>query len=166
MATQKKSWQQYLLSDVIDLIGGGTPKTSVVEYWNGKIPWLSVADFNTGKKFVFESEKKITEKGLRNSSTKLLNKDDIIISARGTVGVIAMIGKQMAFNQSCYGVRAKKSFSTNEYIYYLLKNTVDNFLQKSHGGVFDTITQNTFKEIEIKLPQLPSKKPLLGYCPV
>lgn len=108
-------WREHLLSDVIDLIGGGTPKTSVTEYWNGGIPWLSVADFNTGKKFVFDSEKKITEKGLKNSSTKLLNKNDIIISARGTVGVIAMIGKQMAFNQSCYGVRAKKTLSTNEF---------------------------------------------------
>jgi len=87
MVIQKKDWQQYLLSDVINLIGGGTPKTSVAEYWNGEIPWLSVADFSTGKKFVFESEKKITEKGLKNSSTRLLKKDDIIISARGTVGL-------------------------------------------------------------------------------
>ncbi len=110
------------------------------------MPWLK------------ETEKKITELGLQNSSTKLLEKDDIIISARGTVGVIAMLAREMAFNQSCYGIRAKKDISTNHFIYYLLKDTVDNFLQISHGGVFDTITRDTFKEIDILLPPLPEQK--------
>ena len=77
-------WKENKLSDLIDLIGGGTPKTSIPDYWNGEIPWLSVVDFNNGKKYVNESEKKITQHGLENSSTKLLEKDDIIISARGT----------------------------------------------------------------------------------
>ncbi|MEA2101881.1 MAG: hypothetical protein U9P80_04820 [Thermodesulfobacteriota bacterium] len=54
------------------------------------MPWLSVVDFNTGKRYVFDTEKKITNQGLNNSSTKLLNKGNIIISARGTVGVLDM----------------------------------------------------------------------------
>ena len=92
------------LSEIVELIGGGTPKTSIPEYLGGEIPWLSVVDFNKGKKYVFDTEKKITTQALNNSSTKILNKGDIIISARGTVGVISVLGKQMAFNQSCYGV--------------------------------------------------------------
>ena len=47
------------LSEVIDLIGGGTPKTSIAQYWNGDIPWLSVADFNTGRKYVYDAEKRV-----------------------------------------------------------------------------------------------------------
>ena len=144
-------WKETTISEIVTLIGGGTPKTSVSEYWDGHIPWLSVVDFNNEKKYVFDTEKKITEEGLNNSSTKLLEKGDIIISARGTVGVVAMLGKQMAFNQSCYGVRANEK-SSNEYVYYLLKDRVSNFLQYSHGGVFDTITRDTFKEIDILLP--------------
>ena len=155
-------WKKCKLGEVIDLFGGGTPKTSVSEYWNGNIPWLSVADFNSGKKFVFNTEKYISELGLKNSSTKLLNKNDIIISARGTVGVIAMLGKQMAFNQSCYGIRAKSEFTTNDYIYYFLKDMVDSFLQISHGGVFDTITRDTFQEIDILLPPLPEQKAIVS----
>jgi len=124
----------------------------------GDIPWLSVVDFNNGKKYVFDTEKKITTQGLNNSSTKILNKGDIIISARGTVGVIAVLGKQMAFNQSCYGVRAIEGLSTNDYIYYLLKDTVSNFLLIAHGGVFDTITRDTFREIDVILPPLPEQK--------
>lgn len=151
-------WKETNLYEIIDLNGGGTPKTSVSDYWNGEIPWLSVADFNNGKKYVFETEKKITDKGLTNSSTQLLNKGDIIISARGTVGVVAVLGREMTFNQSCYGIRAKQDFTTNEYVYYLLKDKVSGFLQISHGGVFDTITRDTFKEIEISLPPLPKQK--------
>ena len=89
------------LADVIDLIGGGTPKTSVPEYWDGDIPWISVRDFNNDDRYVYLTEKSITQAGLDNSSTKMLAHDDIIISARGTVGELAMIPFPMAFNQSC-----------------------------------------------------------------
>lgn len=151
-------WKETALSEVIDLIGGGTPKTSVAEYWNGDIPWLSVADFNTGRKYVFDAEKSITQLGFEKSSTKLLQEGDIIISARGTVGVVAMLGCEMAFNQSCYGVRAKEQESDNNYVYYLLKDAVNKLKQISHGGVFDTITRETFNEIDILLPPLPEQR--------
>ena len=150
-------WQETTILEIISLIGGGTPKTNVSEYWDGNIPWLSVVDFNTGRKYVFDTEKKITKKGLDNSSTKLLEKGDIIISARGTVGVVAMLGKEMTFNQSCYGIRANEK-STNDYVYYLLKDRISNFKQYSHGGVFDTITRETFNEIDVSLPPLPEQR--------
>lgn len=151
-------WKEYELGTIIDLIGGGTPKTNISEYWGGNINWLSVVDFNNGKKYVFDTEKKITESGLKNSSTKLLNKNDIIISARGTVGAIAMLGKEMTFNQSCYGVRGKEKYLDQDYLYYLLKDSVNNLLQISHGGVFDTITKETFNNIKILLPQISEQK--------
>ena len=155
--TQHNNWKKVKLGDVVTLIGGGTPKTSVKEYWNGDIPWLSVTDFNTGRKYVYDSEKSITEIGLENSNTKILNKADIIISARGTVGIVSVLGKKMAFNQSCYGIRAKDE-SFNEYIYYLLKNTVNQLQHISHGGVFDKITRDTFNKIEVFLPPLSEQK--------
>lgn len=151
-------WKAYKLIDIIELIGGGTPKTSNKEYWDGDIPWLSVADFNNGKKYVIDTEKKITKAGLNDSSTKVLNKGDIIISARGTVGIISMLGMPMSFNQSCYGIRAKNGLSFNDYIFYLLKDTVSGLKQIAHGGVFDTITRDTFKELDILLPPLSEQK--------
>ena len=151
-------WKEIAVSEIIELIGGGTPKTKNENYWNGNIPWLSVVDFNNGRKYVYKTEKNITEDGLNNSSTKLLDKGDVIISARGTVGVVAMLGKAMTFNQSCYGIKSKQNVSTSEFVYYLLKQTVSNLKQISHGGVFDTITRDTFKEIKINLPPLPEQK--------
>lgn len=150
-------WKEYKLGEIIQLIGGGTPKTSVPEYWGGNIPWLSVSDFNNGKKYVFAAEKHITQLGLNNSSTKLLHKDDIIISARGTVGVVSMIGNDMAFNQSCYGIR-NKDMVDKQYLYYLLVNSVNGLKQNAYGGVFDTITRETFDLIDVILPSLPAQR--------
>ena len=81
-----EGWENYKLSEIVEIIGGGTPKTSMKEYWNGDIPWLSVKDFNNDFRTVVQSEKTITKQGLENSSAKLLDKGDIVISARGTVG--------------------------------------------------------------------------------
>ena len=144
-------WKQIPIIECIDLIGGGTPKTSVAEYWDGNIPWLSVKDFNNDYRHVYSTEKHITEAGLNNSSTKLLQKDDIIISARGTVGEMAMIPFPMAFNQSCYGIRAKDGINST-FLYYLLKNSISKLKLMTHGSVFDTITRDTFATLIVGIP--------------
>lgn len=149
---------KYKLSEIMDIIGGGTPKTSKPEYWNGDIPWLSVKDFNNDYRYIYETEKTITQAGLDNSSTKLLQRNDSIISARGTVGEMAMIPYPMAFNQSCYGLRAKEGLVDEEYLYYLLKHNVVVLKKNTHGSVFDTITRDTFDGIEVELPSLVEQK--------
>jgi len=151
-------WKSYKLSEIITLIGGGTPKTTNTEYWGGDIPWLSVKDFNNDFRYVYTTEKTITRLGLEQSSTTLLQKDDIIISARGTVGETAMIPYPMAFNQSCYGIRAKWDLVDSIFLYYLLKNSIKTLKNNAHGSVFDTITRDTFDGISIALPPLPIQK--------
>ena len=136
-----------VLSDIVDVIGGGTPKTTEESYWNGSIPWLSVKDFCGDKKYVYNTEKSITVEGLNNSSTKLLHKDNIIISARGTVGELAMIPYDMAFNQSCFGLIPKGN-NDPHFVYYLLKDKVRSLKSQTQGSVFDTITKATFDRIE------------------
>lgn len=152
-----EDWKEYKLSEIMTLIGGGTPKTSKEEYWNGDIPWISVKDFNGERRYVGETEKSITELGLQNSSTKLLQKGDIIISARGTVGELAIIPSEMAFNQSCYGIRAL-DFVNETFLYYLLKQSVNVLQHNTHGSVFDTITRETFEGVSINLPPLATQK--------
>lgn len=151
-------WKSYKLSEIITLIGGGTPKTTKIEYWGGDIPWLSVKDFNNDFRYVYTTEKTITRLGLEQSSTTLLQKDDIIISARGTVGETAMIPYPMAFNQSCYGIRAKRNLVDSIFLYYLLKTSIKSLKNNAHGSVFDTITRDTFDGITIDLPPLPIQK--------
>ena len=150
-------WLKTSLIDIVELIGGGTPKTSKAEYWGGNINWLSVKDFNNENRYVYSTEKTITEEGLNNSSTKLLRKDDIIISARGTVGELAMIPFPMAFNQSCYGIRAKDGINST-FLYYLIKHSVRKLKAMTHGSVFDTITRDTFANIEVAIPDIETQQ--------
>ena len=152
------NWTISKLSDVIEIIGGGTPKRSENKYWNGDIPWLSVADFNNDFRYVNDSIEHITELGLQKSSTKLLDKDHLIISARGTVGCLAQLSVPMAFNQSCYGLNGKEGIIDNGFLYYFLKNNISELKQKTHGAVFDTITRDTFEHIQISYPDLGTQK--------
>jgi type I restriction enzyme S subunit len=154
----RAKWNASALGKVIELVGGGTPKTTVPEFWNGTIPWLSVVDFNSDNKYVYDAEKKITEQGLNNSSTKLLNTGDVIISARGTVGALAVLKKPMAFNQSCYGIRGIPELVDQDFLYYLVKDSIEEFKQYAYGGVFDTITRDTFDQISVLLPPLPKQQ--------
>lgn len=145
------------LSEILTLIGGGTPKTTNASYWGGPIPWLSVVDFNNDNRYVHTTEKTITEEGVENSSTKILPQGSLILSARGTVGALAQLAKPMAFNQSCYGIIAKEQ-TTNDFLYYLLKNVVEDLQAKGHGSVFNTITRDTFDTITVDLPSLDEQK--------
>lgn len=144
-------WKEKSISQIADIISGGTPKTSVSEYWNGDIPWLSVRDFSGDTKRVYTAEKTITKLGLKKSATQLLEPGDVIISARGTVGEIAQIGKTMAFNQSCYGLRAKKNF-LEDYLYYALKYQEKYLKLVANGAVFDTIVLKTFDKMKVNVP--------------
>ena len=148
---------QYKLSEILMLIGGGTPKTTNPSYWGGSIPWLSVVDFNNDNRYVHTTEKTITEDGVQNSSTKILPQGALILSARGTVGALAQLAKPMAFNQSCYGITAKEQ-TTNDFLYYLLKNIVKDLQAKGHGSVFNTITRDTFDTITVNLPPIEEQK--------
>ena len=146
------AWQQLSLGSLMEIIGGGTPKTSIKEYWNGDIPWFSVVDApSTSDVFVIETEKNITQIGLDKSSAKLLPVGTTIISARGTVGKCAIVGKPMAMNQSCYGIRGKNNFG-KIFTYYTVFLSVSNLQKNSHGSVFSTITRDTFKSIKAAFP--------------
>lgn len=153
-----QEWTPYKLSEITEIIGGGTPKTTVGEYWDGEIPWLSVVDFGGGSRWVWGAEKTITQRGLEESSTKILKKGQLIISARGTVGEIAQLGCDMAFNQSCYGLNGNQALVTNDFLYYLLKISVDAIKRNTHGAVFDTITRQTFDYINVILPPLQEQR--------
>ncbi|RUO45874.1 restriction endonuclease subunit S [Pseudidiomarina donghaiensis] len=138
-----EGWEVKTLSSMIRLTGGGTPKRSEEKYWNGDIPWFSVRDVpSDGNVFVVDTEEKITELGLKKSSTKILPKGTTIITARGTVGKLALVGTDMCMNQSCYGIRGKEV--GDFYNYFNLKEAVATLQRNTHGAVFDTITTKTF----------------------
>ena len=147
-----KGWNRVPFYDVIDIIGGGTPKTSIDEYWNGEIPWFSVVDSPLlSDIWVIQTEKKITDKGLNNSSTRLLSVGTTIITARGTVGNVALVGVPMTMNQSCYGLKIKSELG-DFFSYYQIRSIIEELKQHTHGSVFDTVTRNTFSQFSLTIP--------------
>ncbi|KLF88332.1 restriction endonuclease subunit S [Enterobacter asburiae] len=142
-----EGWESSALSAKIKLIGGGTPKRSEPEYWNGDICWYSVKDAPADSDvFVIDTTEKITKKGLDKSSAKLLPIGTTIISARGTVGKLALTATAMAMNQSCYGISGGE-FSGPLLTYLKVKQCVDVLKRNTHGAVFDTITTSTFDTV-------------------
>jgi type I restriction enzyme, S subunit len=152
-----KGWRVQSFAETIEIIGGGTPKTSVAEYWDGDIPWFSVVDAPTDTDiFVVDTQKKITQVGLDRSSTKVLPVGTTIISARGTVGRLALVGVPMTMNQSCYGLRSIDECAF--FTYYAARTLVEALKQRSHGSVFDTITRVTLSGITIVVPSNQVKR--------
>jgi len=148
----EESWEEKSLYDVIELIGGGTPKTEIKENWNGNIKWLSGGDIASNhKSFVMSVEKTITDLGLQNSSAKLLPKYSTVISARGTVGKYCLLSEPMVFSQSNYGIKPKYK-DCFFFTYLLIAYSVEELQASAYGSVFDTITTNTFKGQKISCP--------------
>ena len=146
-------WEVKALSSVCTLVGGGTPKRSESAYWGGTVPWFSVKDApSDGEIWVVNTSERITDHGLANCAAGIVPKGCTIISARGTVGKLAMAGTAMAFNQSCYGLLPGdgKSFG---YLHLLLQATVAQLQQRTHGSVFDTITRATFDGLIVAKPK-------------
>lgn len=147
-----KGWKVKPFLETVEVIGGGTPKTTVPDYWNGSIPWFSVVDApHESDVWVVDTEKKITPEGVENSSTKVLPKGTTIISARGTVGRLAVAGVPMAMNQSCYGLRGVVP-DTTLFTYFSTKTLVGMLQKHAHGSVFDTITRETLSGVFVVMP--------------
>lgn len=144
-----KGWREVSFAETVSIVGGGTPKTSVAEYWGGDVPWFSVVDApSAGQVFTLRTEKSITAAGVENSSTRVLPAWTTIISARGTVGKLAMTACPMAMNQSCYGLAPKLS-GTEPLVYLSAQRLVDDLKRLAHGGVFDTITRDTLSSVSV-----------------
>jgi type I restriction enzyme S subunit len=147
-----EGWNEAPLTHFFEIVGGGTPKTSEPDYWGGDIPWFSVVDTPNGSDtFVFETEKSITDSGLENSSARLLDTGQTIISARGTVGNLAMAGRSMAFNQSCYGLKGINGYG-QVFVFLAAKHMVSKLQSLAHGSVFSTITRQTFDSARLNAP--------------
>jgi len=149
-----QEWEVVSFSKLIDIKLGGTPKRSVKEFWDGEIKWASAKDISQSNDlYITDTFEKISQNGLKKSNAKLLPHNTIVITARGTVGKIRLLGDDMSFNQTCYGLRGKED-SNQCFLYLLLKESIEKMKALSYGTVFETITMKTFDELKIVEPPL------------
>ena len=125
---------------MINVLGGGTPKTGNSEFWGGPIPFFTPKD--VGTPYTFQTEKYIKEFGLKHCNSRLYPKDTTFVTARGTVGKISLAGSPMAMNQSCYAL-ASETIDPLLVYFYALK-AVASLKHKASGAVFDAIVTRDF----------------------
>ena len=145
-----EGWLKTPFSDRVDVMSGGTPKTSNPEFYNGAIPFYSPKD-SDGSFFAFHTETYITETGLENCNSKLYPEGTIIITARGTVGKTTILAVPMAMNQSCYALKCD-TLSSVYYLFFALRQEIQALKTMANGGVFDTIIVKTFDRIHLTTP--------------
>ena len=134
-------------TSVIQILGGGTPKTSNPLFWNGNVPFFTPKD--VGFPYTLTTEKTITEDGLAHCNSRLYPVNTVFVTARGTVGKVGLPGVPMAMNQSCYALVGKDIDQLMVYFYTL--RTVQALKHKASGAVFDAITTRDFETETIRL---------------
>lgn len=148
----KEDWKEGKLGDIISVKGGTTPSTKEPHFWNGDIAWTSPRDVTTlNGLYLFETEKKITQKGLEQISSGLLPAGTLLMSSRAPVGVLAFSEIPIAINQGYIAILDDKGYE-KEFIYLWLKANMDTIHSYSNGSTFMEISKSAFKSIDILIP--------------
>lgn len=132
-----KGWYAENICKIANILSGGTPSKAVDEYWNnGTIPFFGPTDCN-GSVFQIKTADHITQKGLEHCASSLFEEGIVIITARGSIGKLVIVGTPMAMNQSCYALQSREG--EYEYLYFLTTQLIDCLKAKGSGSVFKSI---------------------------
>jgi len=139
-------------TDVVQLMGGGTPQTDEHSYWNGTIPFFTPKDISLSP-YCIKTEKTLSDEGLNACSSKLYPINTIFVTCRGTVGNVAMAGVPMAMNQSCYALKGKGKYPPL-FTFCLTKYVISVLKHKASGAVFSALVTRDFEAEKIIKPDI------------
>lgn len=147
-------WKVEKLENLGKWGSGGTPLSSVKDYYGGNIKWAIIGDLNDS--IIYETKNKITQKGLENSSSKLVPKNSLLIAMYGSIGKTAITGDEIATNQAIAFLIPKKEVDVH-FVQHFIHLNVSNLFHLSRGGTQKNINQEILKSFEIPLPTLPEQ---------
>ena len=148
-----EEWAVTKLDDVGAIMGGGTPDSTNLEYWNGDVLWAVPTDITKlFTAYIHNTERKITKLGLKNSSAKLLSPDTILITTRATIGKCAIATKPIATNQGFQNITCNDNFD-HLFVFYVMVHNSNKLLRLSHGTTFLEISKSAIKSIKIEVPK-------------
>ena len=142
-------WEKKRLGEIGQFIGGGTPNTSVAEYWDGAIQWFTPTEIK--QQYLFESKRTISNKGLQNSSAKLLPKGTLLLSTRATVGDIGIAGNECATNQGFQSLLVHDS-EINLFWYYSISQNKNELFRRASGSTFLEIVKTEINKVSTLRP--------------
>ena len=146
------------LSEIGQIVAGGTPKTKIEEYWNGDVPWITPKDLSShAGMYISRGERNISQVGLDNSSAKLLPKGTVLFTSRAPIGYVAIARNEVTTNQGFKSIIVDDE-NDNIFIYYLLKNNIDIIENHANGSTFKEISGSVMKSLEFGIPSLREQK--------
>ena len=154
----KHDWPMVRLGDVCEVVSGGTPKTSVAEYWDGEIPWVTPADLSKLKGLeVSSGARAITQKGVDRSSAVLLPAGSVVLSSRAPIGYVAIAQVPMATNQGCKSFIPSPDIDARYLAHYLLSQK-DVLQSLGTGATFKELSKSRAADIRVPLPPLDEQR--------
>lgn len=152
------AWSKQQLGNICDIINGGTPSTSIAEFWNGKILWCTPTDITScATKYIYTTESKITESGLKASSATLLPKGALLLCSRATIGEVRIAGNEICTNQGFKSLVVHQNIS-NEWLYYIVRILKQDMLEKAIGSTFLEISKKDLAELDIIVPEFAEQQ--------
>ncbi len=150
-------WEEKQLGEVAEIIGGGPPSTKNKLYWNGEINWFSPIEIGN-KTYVYSSQKKITEEGLRKSSAKILPVGTILFTSRAGIGKTAILAKESTTNQGFQSIVPRKGVLDSYYV-YTISNILKILAEKvSAGSTFSEISKKQMEQLNLNIPMIKEQK--------
>ena len=159
-----EKWKWIYIKNLGEVVSGGTPKTSIKEYWEPQeINWVTPADLGklTGK-YVTTGKNKISKLGLTKSSAKLMPPGSIIFSSRAPIGYTFIASSFLCTNQGCKSLIPNTNIVCSEWIYFSLIYRTDDIKKKASGTTFSEISGSKFKEIVISCPPLQEQRRIVA----
>jgi len=157
-----KHWQVKKLSDIGEIVSGGTPSTKVSDYWDGNISWISPADLSGySNTTITKGRKSITKEGLKNSSARLIPKGSVLFSSRAPIGYVVIAGNEVCTNQGFKSIVPNKLITT-DYLFFYLKASKQKAEKVASGTTFKEISLKAFSILEIPLPPLPEQQAIVS----
>lgn len=152
------NWNKLKVSEIADVIGGGTPSTNVLEYWGNDVPWLTPKDLSSyDKRYISKGNRSLSEEGLRNSSARMLPKGSILLTSRAPIGYLAIAENELCTNQGFKSLVLREGYDSN-FIYYLLKNNIEYIINMSSGSTFAEISGSQVKNLEFNIPDYKTQQ--------
>lgn len=146
-----KEWLVKKIKHGFTIFAGATPKSEKSEYWNGKISWITPADYKTEDKYVYTGRKNISMEGYKSCGTTIVPKGSVIFSKRAPVGTVAISGNELCTNQGCLAC-VPLSMTDSIYFYYVISVFTEQFELVSSGTTFKEISANTFANFPLPFP--------------
>ena len=161
METLPKGWVKTALDNIATWGAGGTPKRTEESYYGGEIPWIKTGDL--GPKWLKSSSETITLSGLNNSSAKLFKKGSVAIAMYGaTIGKTSILDIDAATNQACAVGKPFEGVTTSKFLYYLLNNEKQRFIDQGKGGAQPNISQTVIRNHEVAIPSLEEQQRIVS----